>query len=222
MGERKKYDNVPVNTTKKPKRKKDVFRLSGDVAEDIKVAAQELIISMKWLDTDFSPVMDLVQLVVELGSAQLTLRRYQLWGSSSYWKVLPIYKMSVPLVLQSRTDAFASGTFRGLLSQHQTRSIIDKKPELLVKFLLFILFARQHAIGFDPTVQRIRIGDTMGVECDRRSAGDHCFTGSRDVWLVQEAQLENEMQTQILDALKSPQREELRNQLLTIEKEEVI
>ncbi|KAJ4496254.1 hypothetical protein C8J55DRAFT_568971 [Lentinula edodes] len=43
-GKRKRKDDVPVNTTTKSKRKKDVFRFFGDLAKDIKVAAQDHLI----------------------------------------------------------------------------------------------------------------------------------------------------------------------------------
>ncbi|KAH7879048.1 uncharacterized protein C8R40DRAFT_1263178 [Lentinula edodes] len=59
-GKRRRKDNVPVNTTTKSKRKKDVFHFFEDLAKDIKI--------------------DVVQLVVEIENAQLTLRNYRLWG----------------------------------------------------------------------------------------------------------------------------------------------
>ncbi|KAJ4486623.1 hypothetical protein C8J55DRAFT_508121 [Lentinula edodes] len=39
---------------------------------------------------------------------------------------------------------------------------ISEKPELLVRFLLFVIFAKKHEIGFDPTVHRISVG---GEDC---------------------------------------------------------
>ncbi|KAJ3856785.1 hypothetical protein EV368DRAFT_78363 [Lentinula lateritia] len=39
---------------------------------------------------------------------------------------------------------------------------ISEKPELLVRFLLFVIFAKKHEIGFDPTEHRISVG---GEDC---------------------------------------------------------
>ncbi|KAH7881220.1 uncharacterized protein C8R40DRAFT_26445 [Lentinula edodes] len=48
---------------------------------------------------------------------------------------------------------------------------LNEKPELLVDFLLFVIFAKKHEIGFDPTMHNISVG---GEDCSCYEIGN-CF-----------------------------------------------
>ncbi|KAJ3869247.1 hypothetical protein EV359DRAFT_76942 [Lentinula novae-zelandiae] len=51
---------------------------------------------------------------------------------------------------------------------------LNEKPELLVDFLLFVIFAKKHEIGFDPTMPNISVG---GEDCSCYELGNSlCLT----------------------------------------------
>ncbi|KAJ4472440.1 hypothetical protein C8J55DRAFT_491120 [Lentinula edodes] len=49
---------------------------------------------------------------------------------------------------------------------------LNEKPELLVDFLLFVIFAKKHEIGFDPTMPNISVG---GEDCSCYEIGNSFF-----------------------------------------------
>ncbi|KAF8831872.1 hypothetical protein HHX47_DHR1000921 [Lentinula edodes] len=49
---------------------------------------------------------------------------------------------------------------------------LNEKPELLVDFLLFVIFAKKHEIGFDPTMHNISVG---GEDCSCYEIGNSFF-----------------------------------------------
>ncbi|KAJ3895751.1 hypothetical protein GG344DRAFT_72753 [Lentinula edodes] len=49
---------------------------------------------------------------------------------------------------------------------------LNGKPELLVDFLLFVIFAKKHEIGFDPTMPNISVG---GEDCSCYEIGNSFF-----------------------------------------------
>ncbi|KAJ3929471.1 MAG: hypothetical protein NXY57DRAFT_1016518 [Lentinula lateritia] len=49
---------------------------------------------------------------------------------------------------------------------------LNRKPELLIHFLLFVIFAKKHEIGFDPTMPNISMG---GEDCSCYEIGNSFF-----------------------------------------------